>query len=99
MTELAEALSALRRPKLLLDAARHGQSGYRRERDLGRLLRAPRLPAAPRAIAALLAEEDRMEEERRSGAGTYSLRRHVALLIALLAEARAFLAGWPGAEA
>ena len=89
MTEIAETLAALRRPKLLLDAARHGLAGYRRERDLARLLRAARQPAPDRAVAALLVEEGWLEQARKGGAGSYSMRRHVDLLTALLAEARA----------
>lgn len=93
MTEIAERLGALRRPKLLLEAARHGLATYRRDRDLARLLRAPRLPGPDRAVIWLMVEEDRLEEARRAGAGGYSPRRHVALLVALLAEAHAILAG------
>ena len=39
MTDFATMLSALRRPKILIRAARCGVVDYRRDRDLKRLLR------------------------------------------------------------
>ncbi|MFO1209437.1 MAG: DUF6477 family protein [Amaricoccus sp.] len=87
MTELATLLNALRRPKILVRAARAGVVDYRRERDLRRLLR-QRAAAPVQAIGSLLAEEDRLESTRTAGDATYSIQRHVAVLTALLAEAR-----------
>jgi Family of unknown function (DUF6477) len=86
MTDLATLLGALRRPKILIRAARAGVRDYRRERDLKRLLRTPKAPQV--AIGSLLAEEGRLEATRTSGEATYDLRRHVAVLTAILAEAR-----------
>lgn len=87
MTDLASVLNALRRPKILIRAARCGVADYRRERDLKRILRQPK--AAPdQAIGSLLAEEDRLEAIRAAGEATYSIQRHVAVLTAILAEAR-----------
>ncbi len=87
MTDLASMLTALRRPKILVRAARCGLADYRRERDLKRILRSPRA-ASGAAIGSLLAEEGRLEAIRAAGEATYSLQRHVAVLTALLAEAR-----------
>lgn len=84
MTDFAAALTDLRRPKILIRAARAGLAEYRPERDLKRLVRgADRDPFPP-----LLAEERRLEETRTGGAGAYNIHRHVAVLTALLAEAR-----------
>ena len=69
-------------------AARCGLADYRRDRDLKRILRLPRAAASARALETLLAEEERLETIRTSGEATYSLQRHVAVLTALLAEAR-----------
>jgi Family of unknown function (DUF6477) len=88
MTDLATILAALRRPKILVRAARAGVVDYRRERDLKRILRLPRAAAARHAIDHLLAEERRLEEVRAAGEATYSIQRHVAVLTAILAEAR-----------
>lgn len=87
MTEANTILTALRRPKILIRAARAGVVDYRRDRDLKRLLRSART-APDQAIGTLLAEEDRLEATRTSGEATYNLQRHVAVLTALIAEAR-----------
>ena len=87
MTDLASILSALRRPKILIRAARAGVVDYRRDRDLKRLLR-QRAAAPQQAITSLLDEEGRLEATRTSGEATYNLQRHIAVLTAILAEAR-----------
>ena len=86
----------LRRPRLLLCAARHGLADYRRDRDLARIL-APDMAAqasgqitpqpTPRwAIEALTRAEAAQDAARRAGTAGYSCLRHVEVLIALLAE-------------
>jgi hypothetical protein len=87
MTDLATVLNAIRRPKILIRAARCGLVDYRRERDLKRLLRQS-AGAPAQAINRLLAEEKRLEDTRAAGEATYSIQRHVAVLTAILAEAR-----------
>lgn len=81
-------LSRLRRPKLLVRAARFGLADYSRERDLRRLMRAPTAPSPTVAVARLIEEEARLEEVRTLGGAAYSPARHVEVLIALMAEAR-----------
>jgi hypothetical protein len=88
MNDLASILTALRRPKILIRAARAGLVDYRRERDLRRLLRQPKAACGPQAMDTLLAEESRLESTRAAGEATYSIQRHVAVLTAILAEAR-----------
>lgn len=86
MTDLRCLLANLRRPRLLVRAARFGIDEYRRDRDLRRLIDGimPTEAALPR-----LAEvEEEMEERRRAGNATYSVSRHVEVLIALMAEMR-----------
>lgn len=86
--QLSQRLSQLRRPKLLIQAARLGQSDYRRERDLKRLGGQGLQPHA--VVAHLLDVEDGIEAERLDGAAGYSVARHIDVLIAVLAEARIF---------
>jgi hypothetical protein len=93
MTDLASLLNALRRPKILVRAARCGVADYRRERDLKRILRQPKAAAPGQAIGSLLAEETRLEATRAAGEATYSIQRHVAVLTAILAEARLLAVG------
>jgi len=95
MNDLATILTALRRPKILIRAARAGVVDYRRERDLRRLLRLARSAGGPQAMGSLLAEESRLEMTRAAGEATYSIQRHVAVLTAILAEARLMGGGVP----
>ena len=88
MTDLAAALATLRRPRLLIRAARFGLNDYDRVRDLRRLIRAEAPPAPERALDRLMAAEAEIEEVRRARTAGYSVSRHVELLIAIMAEAR-----------
>lgn len=88
MTDLIELISALRRPRLLIRAARFGQRDYNRRRDLKRLIAGADLPGPEAALRVLISEEERLEEERREGLASYSLMRHIEVLIALMAEVR-----------
>jgi hypothetical protein len=83
----APAGAPLRRPRLLVQAARAGQPLYDRRRDLGRILGADP-PADPgHALRRLLAEEARLELARREGRAEHDLQRHILVLVALMAEA------------
>lgn len=86
MTDFRSLLSDLRRPGLLIRAARFGLSDYRRERDLKRLVATPL--SAEGTVSHLLGEEERMEQNRQSGDAAYSVSRHIEVLIALMAEVR-----------
>lgn len=88
MTDLLDLIAALRRPRLLIRAARFGQPDYNRRRDLKRLIATTAPPSPETALRALFEEEDRLETARREGAATYSLMRHIDVLIAMMAEAR-----------
>lgn len=92
MCKITNELNSMRRPALLLEAASCGFEHYRRRRDLRRMLRAAIPPTARSALEKLLPIEAELETRRRTGATTYSYPRHVDILVALLAEARAFRA-------
>lgn len=87
MTNILPKLNRLRRPRILIRAARHGMKNYFRDRDLPRILRAAALPCPATAFDRLLFEEDQIEAKRKTGDASYSIARHVELLIALLSEA------------
>lgn len=90
MTDPFAALAPLRRPKLLIRAARAGLALYRPERDLPRVLRRTGAGLTERPGAALdelLAAEDRLETRRRAGDAAYRAAAHVEVMTALLAEA------------
>ena len=87
MTDISP-LARLRRPRLLVSAARFGLSAYDRAAALPRLLGA-RLPGpGPDAIAQLTEIERAWDADRKRGAAGYSVSAHVEALTALMAEVR-----------
>ncbi|MBV1866391.1 MAG: hypothetical protein KUG69_00580 [Marinosulfonomonas sp.] len=86
MPDPIQILSNLRRPRLLIRAARFGMTDYNRDRDLKRLTHTTSIPTPERAVSNLMAEESRLEGIRKSGDAAYSVSRHVEILIALMAE-------------
>jgi hypothetical protein len=88
MTDFLDRLRSLRRPRLLIRAARHGALDYNRNRDLKRLMRSDPLPGPSRTVPRLMDLEAEMERTRQEGDASYSIARHVDVLIALMAEAR-----------
>jgi len=80
-------LARLRRPRLLIRAARFGLNDYHRGRDLRRLLgHVPR--PGPGLLAELLAVEATQETARAGGDAAWRPARHVETLVAVMAEAR-----------
>ena len=88
MTDILQILANLHRPKLLVRAAHFGLEEYNRDRDLKRVMKSGNTPSPARAVSSLMAEEAALEETRQTGGSNYSVRRHVEVLIALMAEAR-----------
>lgn len=77
------------RPPALIRAGQAGQSGWRRDRDLPRLLGRDTLPPTPVALRLLRAGEAHLDAARRERRADYDMRRHVRFMIALLAEMHA----------
>lgn len=90
MIDALEHLSKLKRPSLLIRAARHGLSDYSRERTLSRLLEAPCSPP-DQILERLVQTEAEIEATRTRGDVSYSVSRHLEVLIALMGEARLLL--------
>jgi Family of unknown function (DUF6477) len=94
MPDLRSAISALRRPRLLVRAARAGMRAYQREAHL-----APLAPHAdpcrdPVAVIETLREmEENCEGARRARSEQYSPAWHVSVLTALLGEMALLPAG------
>jgi hypothetical protein len=86
MSDIRMMLANLRRPRLLMHAARFGLGDYRRERDLRRLIHSASTP--DQTVPHLLSVEEQLEATRLSGDASYSAARHIDVLIALLAEAQ-----------
>mgnify|MGYP000580644773 CR=1 FL=1 len=88
MTFKNDTLNAIRRPKILVRAAKIGLEWYRRERDLTKVIHAMTTPAPERAGERLVAAERGLEKVRGTGQANYDVQRHIAVLTALLGEAR-----------
>lgn len=91
MTDCRSLLATLRRPRLLMRAARFGLGDYRRERDLRRYVDSAASPEE--TVGTLMTVEGRLEALRLAGDAAYSVARHIEVLIALLAEARFLRSG------
>lgn len=86
MSESNPNLADLRRPGLLMRAARYGLAHYRRGRQVKRLLAGEtRLDCT---VSRLFEAEASLEETRRRGDAAYSIAAHIEVLVALLAESR-----------
>ena len=86
MTDCPTLLASLRRPRLLMRAARFGLAEYRRERDLRRYVATATSPED--TVSSLISVEAKFEATRVAGDAGYSVARHIEVLIALLAEAQ-----------
>ncbi|MGB7242302.1 MAG: DUF6477 family protein [Sulfitobacter sp.] len=88
MQDLISMLHALRRPSLLMRAARIGADGYRRTVHLPRVLGYGRLPGHGEALIKLIEIEGSLNTQRTQNETGYSLLRHIDILIAMVGEAR-----------
>ncbi|WP_138934039.1 DUF6477 family protein [Roseovarius arcticus] len=88
MPEILKALDSLRRPRLLIRAARIGAAEYRRDAHLRRHLGYGALPRSAAALARLAEMEDTLNQQRHSDRTRYSAAKHVDILIAMMGEAQ-----------
>ncbi|MEL7212061.1 MAG: DUF6477 family protein [Pseudomonadota bacterium] len=88
MTDILARLECLRRPRLLMSAARFGMQDYRRTRDLARILQSERMIGPVEALTLLIDIEGMLEEQRVTDDGRYNLTQHVLVMIAIMGEAR-----------
>lgn len=99
MQDVLSYLSQLNRPRLLVRAARIGTQDYRREVHLPRLLGVAQSPKSGDALLRLSEIESNLNEKRLAQDASYSLTKHVDILIAIVAEARILRAAAPGLSA
>lgn len=88
MQDLLTQLAQLRRPRLLVRAARIAAQDYRREFRLQRLLGYGVTPRSGAAVVRLIALESEMNDKRTSGDASYSIAGHVEVLTALMGESQ-----------
>ncbi len=91
MSNATNPIEGLRRPALLVRAARAGTPDYNRTRDLPRILPGRQACAPAQAVEDLLQMEEDLEQARLGTAADYSIMRHIDVLIALMVEARALV--------
>ncbi len=92
MQDIANLVSSLKRPRLLVQAARCGVDAYNRKLHLPRLLRCAVEPRPGEAAMRLIERESEINALRETGSATYGVAEHVEILIALLGEVRALRA-------
>ena len=88
MLDIHSLLGKLKRPRLLVRAARFGIDDFRRERDLHKLLECETLPRPGAAILQLLDYEAELNHHRVSNDANYAIARHIETLTAIMSEAR-----------
>lgn len=87
MTQFQSSARALKRPKLLISAARLAAKKYRREYHLKALSQANAGKTEQKFFESLIEQENDLEWTRRSGSANYNVFRHITLLAAIIAEA------------
>jgi hypothetical protein len=98
MQDIHSLLASLHRPRLLMRAARIGADDYRRAGHLARILGYGTLPRHGEALMRLIDVEADLEQQRTGTEAGYSIARHVDVLIAIVAEARALRAAQAGPQ-
>ncbi len=99
MQDILSMLNALHRPRLLIRAARIGAEDYRRAAHLPRLLGYGQLPRHGNALMRLMEIEGELNALRLGEDSSYSLLRHIDVLIAIVGEGRILRAAQTSASA
>ncbi|MRU14157.1 hypothetical protein FDP25_01820 [Roseovarius sp. A21] len=90
MKDVLATIHAVRRPGLLIRAARIGAAQYRRTNHLIRLIGAMPPASSGAALDQLIELEAEIDSQRKNEQAEYSPARHVEILIAMMGEARLF---------
>ena len=88
MRDLKTQILQLKRPKLLVNAARIGLVDYRRKPHLARILGGVVPSKTSAALMQLFDLENLHNRQRKTRDATYSAARHIDILIALIAESQ-----------
>ena len=87
MFDVLGMAASLKRPTMLVQTARFGVDGYRRDFHLPRILKCANVPRAGEALIKLLDIEADFEELRISDRAEYTAAAHIDILIAIMGEA------------
>ena len=88
MQDINSHINTLKRPKLLVSAARHGMDSYNRNIHLARYIEFVPLPGPGAALMHLFEIEKEMDTARREKRGSYAPSNHIDILVAIMAEAQ-----------
>jgi hypothetical protein len=88
MKDINSHINALKRPKLLVSAARHGIDTYDRTIHLARYIAIHPLSGPGAALMHLFEIENEMNTARREKRGNYAPSNHIDVLVAIMAEAQ-----------
>lgn len=88
MKDINSHINELKRPKLLVSAARHGVDTYDRTSHLSKYVPIQPLPGPGVALMQLFEIEREMNNARREKRSTYAPSDHVDVLVAIMAEAQ-----------
>ncbi len=88
MLDLQTLVSTLKRPGLLVRAARFGLDDYRRDVHLRRILKTEPLPRTGAALMRLMDKEAELNDMRRAKSAEYNPTLHISVLTAIMGEAR-----------
>lgn len=88
MQDAQTILRQLRRPRLLIRAARAGLAEYRRDTHLRRMLGGVAPRRSGPALLRLMEMESTLNDARLVKCASYDVARHVEVLIAMMGEAQ-----------
>ena len=88
MLDIHSLMKNLKRPKILVQAARFGLDDFKRHAELQRLLKRDQVPTPSRAIIELIDLENEINARRVSHDATYQLAEHINVLTAIMSEQR-----------
>ncbi|MGY3436584.1 MULTISPECIES: DUF6477 family protein [unclassified Marinovum] len=88
MQDALTTLRQLRRPRLLIRAARAGLLEYRREVHLARCLGGPAPRRSGAALIRLIEIESDLDTARLKRCASYSVAQHVEVLVSMMGEAQ-----------
>lgn len=88
MLDILSQVATLKRPKLLVRAARFGLEDYQRGRHLRRALQSDTACSSGAALLRLMDIEREIDAQRKADDGNYQIGRHVDVLVAIMGEAQ-----------
>ena len=90
MQDIMTQISQLKRPDLLVRAARFGIDEYSRTRHLPRFINVDPMPSPGQALVGLFDYERSVNADRLARRGGYDAGHHIQVLVAIMAESQLY---------